>query len=411
MSSADQPRIAYILKMYPRLSETFIVTEVLAHEAAGLDIEIFSLRHPAVGRFEDLSRIKAPITYLDSSQIRASEFWRHIREASSELPRIWSALEYAGLENTIETHQAILLATILKERQFTHIHAHFGTSATSVARLTSRITDIPYSFTAHAKDIFHKDTDESAMRLKLRDASAVITVSEYNVSYLRNGYGDDACNVKRIYNGLDLAEFSYEDPIERKPLILGVGRLVEKKGFAPLIDACSILEKKGRSFDCQIIGDGLLRDELAKLIVARDLSHRVTLVGPRPRGDIIKAMRQSAMIAAPCVVGSDGNRDGLPTVLLEAMALGTPCISTDVTGIPEVIHHEQTGLVVEQNDSWALANEIDRLLDDPELRVRLARSARKLIEAEFNIHHNTQTMREILLHEYSEDTSVVKEAI
>lgn len=176
-------------------------------------------------------------------------------------------------------------------------------------------------------------------------------------------------------------------------------------------DACAILAGHGRDFRCQIFGEGVLRDELAAQIERLGLADRVALLGPRPRGEIIAAIRRAAVVAAPCVVGSDGNRDGLPTVLLEAMALGTPCVSTNVTGIPELVQHERTGLIAAQHDSSSLAEQIERLLDNPALGVALAERARQLIQTEFDIHRNTRQMREIFLHPSPKPAPRVKEAV
>ncbi len=412
MPSGDLVRVAYVLKMYPRFSETFIVTEVLAHEAAGLSIDIFSLRPPVDGCFhEALARVRAPVTYLPHSRLTASELWKNMCQASQAFPNVWSSLAQAGPRSAAQVHQAIILAGALRDRGITHIHAHFGTSAASVSRLAGRITGIPYSFTAHAKDIFHQDIDHSRLRLRLRDAAAVVTVSDFNVAHLRRCFGDDACGVRRIYNGLDLDEFSYEEPSQRPPVVLAVGRLIEKKGFADLIDACAVLAGHGRDFQCQICGEGTLHDELAAQIDRLGLAERVALLGPRPRGEIIAAIRHSAVVATPCVVGSDGNRDGLPTVLLEAMALGTPCVSTNVTGIPELVQHEQTGLIAAQHDPSSLAEQIERLLDNSGLGVTLAERARQLIQTDFDIHQNTRQMREIFLRPSPEPAPRVTEAV
>ncbi|MEE9129374.1 MAG: glycosyltransferase family 4 protein [Phycisphaerales bacterium] len=412
MPSGDLVRVAYVLKMYPRFSETFIVTEILAHEAAGLSIDIFSLRPPADGCFhEALARVRAPVTYLAHSRLTAAELWKNMCQASQAFPNVWSSLAQAGTQNAVQVHQAIILAGALRDRGITHIHAHFGTAAASVARLAGRITGIPYSFTAHAKDIFHEEIDHGTLRLKLRDAAAVVTVSDFNVAHLRRCFGDDACVVRRIYNGLDLDEFSYEEPSRRPPVVLAVGRLIEKKGFADLIDACAILAGQGRDFHCQIFGKGTLHDELAAQIQRLGLADRVALLGPRPRGEIIAAIRRSAVVAAPCVLGSDGNRDGLPTVLLEAMALGTPCVSTNVTGIPELVQHEQTGLIATQHDSSSLADQIERLFDNRALGVTLAERARQLIQTEFDIHQNTRQMREVFLHPSPEPAPRAMEAV
>ena len=176
-------------------------------------------------------------------------------------------------------------------------------------------------------------------------------------------------------------------------LCLAVGRLVEKKGFADLVDACALLKTAGRSVACQIVGAGPLEAELAQRIADKGLQDCVELTGPLPQEEVRREFRSAGVFAAPCVIGEDGNRDGLPTTLLEAMAIGAPCISTDVTGIPEVIRDGETGLVVGQHDAKQLAAAISRLLDDASLQVRLAQGARKLIEQDFDIHANTARLR------------------
>jgi glycosyltransferase involved in cell wall biosynthesis len=153
------------------------------------------------------------------------------------------------------------------------------------------------------------------------------------------------------------------------------------------------LAERGRAFSCQIIGAGELEADLRGRIASRKLGGSIELLGARAPSEVIAAIQNSAVVAAPCVVGKDGNRDGLPTVLLEAMALGTPCVSTEVTGIPELLRHEQTGLSVPERDPRALASAIERLLDDSALRVRLATHARRRIEQDFDIHRNAAKMR------------------
>jgi glycosyltransferase involved in cell wall biosynthesis len=389
-------RVGYVLKMYPRFSETFIVNEILAHEAAGLDLEIFSLRLPVDGRFhEALSRVSAPVTYLPSGSVKGSEFWGQISEASEELPGLWPALATARGEDVRDVYQALLLARAATARKITHLHAHFGSVATTVARLASRFAGLTYSFTAHAKDIYHQSVWPADLRCKLRDAAAVITISDHNLRYLCQSYGLAAARVQRVYNGLNLQQFTYNSPADRPAWIVAVGRLVEKKGFADLLDGCAILARRGRDFRCEIIGAGSLEADLRAQINRLGLQGQVELLGPQPQGRVIQHIQKAAVLAAPCVVGADGNRDGLPTVLLEATALGTPCVSTEVTGIPEVLRHGETGLMVPQHDAAALAAALERLLDDPPLRLRLATGARRLIETEFDIHRNAASIRKI----------------
>jgi colanic acid/amylovoran biosynthesis glycosyltransferase len=391
-------RVGYVLKRYPRYSETFVVNEILAHEAAGLDIEIFSLRPACDTHFQDaISQVKAPVTYLPVYGVKAADFWSAVEQASELCPGLWDGLREARGEEAYDVYQALVLAREVCRRGITHLHAHFATVATTVARLAACFAGVSYTFTAHAKDIFHESVQcpEGALdlRRKLADASGVVTVSDFNLEYLQGEFGPAAERVCRIYNGLDLDHFPFQSPRERPPVVLGVGRLVEKKGFADLIDACAILARKGVRFRCRIIGTGDVEDALRAQVEDLGLEGTVALIGPRPQGEVIRELQGASLLAAPCVVGSDGNRDGLPTVLLEAMALGTPSVSTDVTGIPEAIHDGRTGLIVREHDAEALASAIERLLSDAELRVALALEARRLIESEFSVHRNAERMR------------------
>ncbi|MBA2442737.1 MAG: glycosyltransferase, partial [Rubrobacter sp.] len=337
-------KVGYVVKRYPRYSETFIVNEILAHERAGMELEIFSLRPPEDGHFQDaISRVRAPVTYVPSSGARTSSFWTALEEASEVLPGLWDSLEVARGEEGRDVYQAVILAQEAALRKIGHLHAHFATVSATVARLAARFAGIPYTFTAHAKDIFHESVRPEDLSRKLDAASAVVTVSEYNLEYLREFHAP-AGHVRRIYNGLDLERFPYRSPEDRPPRILAVGRLVEKKGVGDLVEACALLARRGREFVCQIVGSGPLEEELRERIRRLGLEDRVELTGPRPQGELAGIVQDAAVFAAPCVVGSDGNRDGLPTVLLEAMALGTPCVSTDVTGIPEVLRDGETRL-------------------------------------------------------------------
>jgi glycosyltransferase involved in cell wall biosynthesis len=262
-----------------------------------------------------------------------------------------------------------------------------------VARLAAKFAGVPYSFTARAKDIFHDSVRPDDLKRKLQDAAGVVTISDFHLDYLRQEYGPLAEKVIRVYNGVDLEEFSYSEPRERPPVILAVGRLVEKKGFGDLIEACEILARQGHLIGCRIIGAGPLKADLQGRIQRSGLADRIELVGPRPQHEVIEEMRNAAVLAMPCIVGQDGDRDGLPNVIQEAFALGTPVVSTDVTGIPEVVRDGETGLQVPQNDPQSLAGALERLLRDSALRVRLAREARRLIEAEFDIQRNAARRR------------------
>ena len=276
-----------------------------------------------------------------------------------------------------------------------HLHAHFATSAATVARLAARIAGISYSVTMHAKDIFHESVDPADLKNKIADAKFIVTVSDFNKQYLSETYGHDE-KIHRIYNGLDLKLFGFNPNANRKRKIISVGRLVPKKGLRYLVDACRILVDRGADFECEIIGTGELGKELRAQIETLSLRNCVELSGPQPQNVVREKIASSAVFAAPCIVADDGNRDGLPTVITESLALGTPCVSTDVTGIPEIIKHEETGILVPQHNAEELANQLNRLLDNPDRCQALAKNARQLIEKEFDIKQNVARIRGLL---------------
>ena len=390
--SHETPRIGYVLKVYPRLSETFIVNELLAHQRAGQDIEIFSLRPPGDGRFhEAVGEVRFPVTYVPSAGLHAETLWDAIRTAANDLPGSWPALAQAVGADARDVYQALALAREARRRGIRHLHAHFASAAGVVSRIAARAAGLSYSVTAHAKDIFHESVDEDTLGAVLGDARAAITVSDFNVAHL--SAVAPRARLCRVYNGLDLDRFAFSAPSRRPGRILAVGRLIEKKGFADLVDACALLAAEGRPVRCDIVGSGPLEGALAARIAEHGLQGAVRLIGPRSQDEVRRAMSEVAVLAAPCVVGSDGNRDGLPTVLLEAMALGTPCVSTPVTGIPEAIDDERTGLLVQERRPDELAVALARVLDDAALRVRLARAARARVERDFAVDPNAARLR------------------
>ncbi len=233
-------RVGYVVKRYPRYSETFVVNEILAHEKAGLNIDIFALRPPCDTHFQNcISQVRARVTYIRKpiqgrvseslnslSPTAASYFWAELQELSKLIPDFWSKLSIAQGETASTVYQAAWLAREVKLRGITHLHAHFGSVSTSVTRLASHFADVPYTFTTHAKDIFHDSVDIDDMKRKLRDASTVITVSDYNQKYLQQSYGKVADNVQRIYNGLNLSQLHYQSPKKRPTEMIRVGRFL-----------------------------------------------------------------------------------------------------------------------------------------------------------------------------------------
>ncbi len=394
------PKIAYVVKRYPRFSETFIVNEILAHEKAGLGIDIFSLRPPVDTHFQDLiSRVRAPLTYLSEGRVRGTDVWEAMKKmdrASADWSRRTKFM--MSVEDVLDVYCGLRLAEHCLRRGITHIHSHFASSSATVACIASSLTNIPFSITAHAKDIFHESVDDNQLAEKLARASVTFTVSEFNLRYLRQKFPAASHRVVRLYNGMHLSDFPYLAPVERAPKIVAVGRFVEKKGFSDLLKGCRILSDRGIAYECQLIGGGELEASLNALRAELHLEAEVQLLGPQPQCEVKRRIQQASVLAAPCIEGDDGNRDGLPTVLLESMALGTPCVSTAVTGIPEAIRHARTGIIVEERSPVSLANAIQELLTNAQTRILYASEARKLIEEEFDIDKNTAVQREYFLH-------------
>ena len=388
-------RVGYVLKRYPRFSETFIVNEILAHERAGLMVSIFALGPVMEARFQpDIGLVKAPVTRLDK-QRNAEHFWTLVKEGLEKLPDFAARLEEEREHDVHELAQGIMIALAVQADSLQHLHAHFATQAATVARLAARFSGISWSFTAHAKDIYYRYETDIQLARKIDDASHVITVSDYNLGWLCERYGGNRQKVSRLYNGLDLRQFPWLSPLKRPAEIVAVGRLVAKKGFRLLITALGLLQAHGIAFHCTLIGDGPERQVLQEAVRVGELQDRVTFTGMLPRHEVAAAIQSSAMVVAPCVISDDGDRDGLPTILVEAMALGTPVVSTTVAGIPELVINGQTGLCVAPDNARELAEAITLLLNGQDMREKLARQARKTIVRDYDVDRNTLTMREI----------------
>ncbi len=399
MRADTSVRIAYVVKRYPRFSETFIVNEILAHEAAGFSVEIFSLYPPNDTHFQDaLSRVRAPVTYLTAEGTRAADLWAAITDSATDNPALWRGLALGAQADARTVYQSVRLAAEIRRRGITHVHAHFATVAASVAQLAASWANVPFTVTAHAKDIFHDSVTSQQLRTVLRGAARVITVSDFNLRYLTHTVGLPLDHITRIYNGLDLARFTRiaAPPTARR--IVFAGRFVAKKGLDDLIRACALLRDRGVTFTCDLVGSGPEEAAVRGLIQQLQLQHQVRLPGPMPQQQLFGVMGSAAVFAAPCIVADDGDRDGLPTVLLEAMALGTPVVATDIVGIPEIVRDGETGLLVPARNPEQLADALARVLDSPALREDLARRARSLVEQEFDITRNAATLRSFFCH-------------
>ncbi len=385
-------RVGYVLKVYPRFSETFVVTEILAREAAGEDLAIFALRPTTDSRFHpEIARVKAPVRWIPRN-LKGQEQWLQLTSGlhSDEARRRFAQLlpVLATLPGD-EVAQGVGLAKAVEEEGITHLHAHFASLAGRIAWIASRLSGVPFTVTTHAKDIFHESVDREWLRRICSDADRVIAISLFNEDYLAEVLAGTGARVSLLRNGLELSRFPYrgcEGGRRRaEPLrILAVGRLVPKKGFDDLLDALHLLKTKGREVHLDLAGEGELAAHLAGRVAQLGLARQVNLLGPRTQSEVRDLLSQADLFAAPCRIADDGNMDGLPTVVLEAMATGTPVVATAVTGLPEAIHDGDTGILLTPGDVTGLAEAIE---DVDEGRVNgpaLARAARTLIEEEFD---------------------------
>lgn len=390
--------------MFPRLSETFVLNEILELEAQGVSVDIFSLYPPNDPRFHGaLSRLRAEVTYLPRPD--SSDMWQKIWLKWSKLsmdgglePSGAGAAFLAGLHRHDPDGlklflQALYLVAEIRRRGIHHLHAHFATSATSVAMMAHLLSGVSFSFTAHAKDIYHCDQNEALLADALNRAAFVVTVTDYNLGRLEQICPAARHKVRRIYNGIPTgAILPAPEPETAVPGLVSVGRLVEKKGFPFLIEACRLLKDRGRRFRCVIIGTGEREKQLRDMIASLELSDTVSLWGAQSHEAVVETIAAYSIMVLPCIVGEDGNRDALPTVLLEAMALGRPVVSTDLEGVTEIVDHGETGFLAPQRDSAALAEAIDRLLLDPRLRESFGRAGREKAERVFSLRRNVSEL-------------------
>jgi colanic acid/amylovoran biosynthesis glycosyltransferase len=354
-------RIGYVLKRFPRFSETFILNELLAHQAQGISVHVFSLLTPPdEPRHARLAGLQSPVTYLAKAKNAA------VPIVSPQDTVLFAGNDQAAIASL--HGKAAEVARAAQAAGINHLHAHFASDATTVALLAARIMGGTFSFTAHARDIYHTyvspEADAAKRRAKLREAAFVVTVSDYNADHLRALCPDAAGRIHRLYNGIDLSAFT---PTEAAVpgRILAVGRLVEKKGFAVLVAACAILQARGVDFDCRIVGDGPLQSALAAQIAGAGLDGHVQLMGAMPQERLAGLLGTAAVATLPCIVTADGDRDGLPTVLLEAMAKALPVVTTTVTGGPEIVVHGETGFLCEPGDATGLADALQAAISDP----------------------------------------------
>jgi colanic acid/amylovoran biosynthesis glycosyltransferase len=387
----EAPRIGYVTKVLAPLSEPSVVAELLAHERAGLDVDVFSLRPSTDGGAHTAhARLRASAIDVPDDVTVGALFEETASAGAGAVPGL---LDLARDEHPRELLQALRLAQLVRRRGIGHLHAHCA-SAGTVTRLASRVAGVRYSVTAHASDIFRDDVRPEALGGMLSDAAAVVAVSDHDVAALRALCPRLGRRLHRVYNGLDLARLPFTAPAARPARIVAVERLMEQTDLADLVAACGLLAAGGWRFECRIVCDDA---QLRARAAALGLEHVVTFVEPASVEAVREEVAAAAVLAMPRGVRRDGSGEGLPTVLLEAMALGTPCVATDVGAIHEVLLDRHTGLVLSQRDPAALARALGALLDDADLRVRLARAARRVVEKRFGIVETSAAWRAVVL--------------
>lgn len=394
-------RIGYVLKCYPRLSETFILHEIRALERLGAGIVVFSRYRPLEEvPHAAVSAVRAEVLQLEP--LLRERLWEpfevHRRLRPALGARYDAALDLALSHRSREEMRYWLLAGPVAEAArrlgLDLLHAHFASGSSSVARYASLLSGVPFSFTAHAKDIYAQEVDLRRLASLLSAARLVVTVSDANAAYLRSLA--PSARIRRVYNGVDLRTFAARPegpPAARPPLVLHVGRMVEKKGLPHLLEAVSILRRQGLDVRCRLVGTGPEEQVLRARAEALGLAPAVEFRGPASQEEVSRVhLAEASVFALPAVVAADGDRDGLPTTLVEAMARGVPVVTSRLPGLDEAVPDGEAGLLVPPGDPGALARAIARTLAEPETTATRVRRARARVEQLFDLERTARAL-------------------
>lgn len=428
----NQAKIAYLLKAFPRTSETFITNEIYLLEQAGVALSIYSFKQlQGQQQHAVVNKIKAPVYYLPEttpSEESGLQDWlrlnwpffsrshhrlfrmRPVNYLRTLFRTILMGFKYRTEQKSFfnrtfikEFLQAGEIAdNILQDPSIRHLHAHFAHTTTTVTMLAGSLCGLPFSFTAHAKDIYAAGMNPGdLLSVKMRKAKFIVTCTQANHEYLSK-LNFSGTPLHTIYHGLDLSLFvptaPHSNGTSSPALILAVGRMVEKKGFPYLVEACARLKNKGYDFRCRIVG-GEDKDTpvIKNLIEKLNLSEIVSLHGAVTQEELRSLYEQATMFVLPCQVIDNGDRDGIPNVLVEAMAMELPVISTEISGIPELIDQRKNGLMVPPKNVATLTDAMEEYLNSPELRTRLGIAAREKVCDQFDSSHNIQRLKNIFI--------------
>lgn len=397
LASTNNKSLAYILKGYPRISETFISNEILLLEKLGFSMHLFPMRQPRESfTHASVKEIKAQVNYLPT------ELGDNFKEllapaillAAKDPKRFLKTLQLAAAgkpTNKLATLKHLLQASFMSYYHLTgdtnigHLHGHFAHSPTSVTRFAASLSGLPYSFTAHAKDIYTSKREK--LRQRIEEAEFVVTCTKHNKEYLEELRGEGTTPVHCIYHGIDLSLFNND--VEGKQTktpqnIFTVARLTTKKGLPTIYKALALLKQKGITFNHTLIGDGDDREQIVALIENLELGDCCQWLGTKTHDEVLKNFRSTDLFVLGCEIAPNGDRDGIPNVLVESLAMGIPALSTHISAIPEILINEETGLTVPPKDPEIMAQAMERMLTDLQLRDRLIQGGKKHVAAHFN---------------------------
>lgn len=401
-------KIAYMMSRFPKVSETFILYEILELQKLGAHVEIFPLlkqdeevTHPEAQAMMDRVHYHA---MFSSEVLWAQLYWLARRPIAYLLA--WLSVIFGNLTSPQFLVRAIatmplaaLFARKMQEMNIQHIHAHWATHPALAAYVIGRLTGIPYSITAHAHDIY---VDRTMLKQKISRSRFTVTISDYNKQLLRENYGDAvARKIKVVHCGIDSDIFKprVEADSDKPFTMICVARMDEMKGHAFLVDACARLKAQGASFRCILVGDGPTRPQVEAQIYRLGLSENFEVLGQQPRPRVVQLLEEADVMVLPSVVANCGKMEGIPVALMEALAMEIPVVASAISGIPELIVDEETGLLVPERNAEALAAALLRLQEEPELGRQLSLKGRDKVLREFNLKRNAQTLLDLFAQE------------
>jgi colanic acid/amylovoran biosynthesis glycosyltransferase len=391
--------VAYVMSRFPKLTETFVLNELLEVQELGVDVSIYpllrehdTLLHPGAEAMVVRARY-LPFLAWSFAASHARFLRRRPRAYLSSLahlvrdnlgkPRFLAA----GL---VLFPKIVHAAALMASQGIDHIHCHFARHPALAGLIISRLTGIPYSFTAHGSDVH---VDRRMLCRKLAEARFAITISEFNRAVIEGDCGPvPRTKLETLHVGVDTSVFSPGPavrPASNDELrIVCIGTLHEVKGQVHLLEACALLRDRGIGVSCRLVGRGPDEPMLRRTIERLRLQDVVTLVGPLARDAIIGELRSADVLVAPSVVSARGQREGIPVVLMEAMSCGLPVVASRLSGIPELVDHDHNGLLFSPGRADELADALAHLARDPSLRKRLGNAGRATIERDFDLRSN-----------------------